>query len=180
MNWYPGMDGLTSRGEAIPSQPPVTGASTLTVRVWTMMANPKVTIARNHSFSRTQVSPIRIPMNAATAAPRKMVMNGETPHWTAIRVEAYAPMPKNAAWPSDPCPENASRFHADAKMMAMSIRTRRFRRNMLSDRNGMAAAITSIATSPYFVSLSRLEVHALTPPSPRTTRSAARRARRSG
>ena len=66
------MDGLTSRGEAIPSQPPVIGASTLTVRVWTMMANPKVTIARNHSLSRTQVSPMRMPMNAATAAPRKM------------------------------------------------------------------------------------------------------------
>ncbi len=76
------------RGEASPSQPPVTGASTDTTMVWAMMANPKVTMARNHSLSRTQVRPMRIPIPAATAPPRGRARNGESPVFTAMRVEA--------------------------------------------------------------------------------------------
>src|SRR5512137_2114503 len=139
------MDGLTSRLDGMPSQPPVTGASTLTVRVWTMMAKPNVTMARNHSLSLTQVRPMRTPMNAATAAPMKMVTNGDMPLFAAMSVDAYAPIPRNAAWPSDPCPEYARRFHAEAKMMEISIRTRRFMMNMLSVRNGSAIATASVA-----------------------------------
>ena len=59
-------------------------------------------------------------MNAATAAPKKILTGAGIPLFTAIRVDAYAPIPKNAAWPSEPWPEYASRFHAEEKMMKIS------------------------------------------------------------
>ncbi len=56
----------------IPSQPPVSPESS-TVIVCMIIANPNVTIARNHAFNLTQVKPIRTPITAAKKPPITIV-----------------------------------------------------------------------------------------------------------
>ena len=68
-----------------------------------MTENPKVTIAKNHAFSLTQVRPIRKPMPAERKPPTKMPIIGGIPRGSiASNAETNPPIPRNAACPREP------------------------------------------------------------------------------
>ena len=94
---------------------------------------PNVTIAKYHAFKRTHAKPISKPIPAEIKPPKRSratwrstdsapigmeptPKNPITAKVTLppIRADANPPMPRNAACPSDPCPEFARKFQLAA------------------------------------------------------------------
>lgn len=78
-------------------------------------------MARNQAWSLTHVTPIRKPTTAENTAPMKIPIIGGIPKFIASNDELNPPIPKNAACPSEPCPELANRFQLEAYIVKMAI-----------------------------------------------------------
>ena len=98
----------------------VTSSNSLN-RVSAIIEKPKVTMARNQAFSLTHVMPIRKPIAADKAAAMKIPIIGGMPRFIASSDEVNPPIPRNAACPSEPCPELASRFQLEAYMVKITM-----------------------------------------------------------
>ena len=86
-----------------PSAPPVIDG------IWFAASNsispmPSVTISRARSAPRTTRKLVAKPTSAPAAPATTSPLNGSPQPCTASRPAAYAPMPKNAACPSDTMP----------------------------------------------------------------------------
>jgi hypothetical protein len=94
-------------------------------KVSAITEKPKVTMARNQAFNRTQVNPIKKPIPADKKPPIKMPIIGGTPNGgIASKDEVNPPIPKKAACPSDPCPEVAKKFQLEAYIEERAIKVR--------------------------------------------------------
>ena len=71
-------------------------------------------MAKNHAFNLTHARPISKPIAAESKLPKKSPIIGGIPDLIASRAEAKPPMPKKAACPNEPCPEEANKFQLEA------------------------------------------------------------------
>jgi hypothetical protein len=71
-------------------------------------------MAKNQAFNRTHVRPIRKPIAAESKPPKKRANIGGIPNFMVAKAETKPPIPKKAACPKEPCPEEANKFQLEA------------------------------------------------------------------
>src|SRR5437016_5935238 len=126
-----------------PSAPPVHCGSALATSCSTS-ATPSVTMSRVRSLPRSTSRLVSRPTIAATTIATASPTSGSGVTCLHIRPAAYAPSPKNAAWPSEMMPAYTrmrSSDSANKARIAISVRIR-----CLPDGIRMAAKATSQKT----------------------------------
>jgi hypothetical protein len=72
--------------------------------MWTTAPKARVDMTKKEPLRRMVMAPKSAAEAALIAAPSHIPMSGLTPAFRNNRLEAYAPIPKNAEWPRESWP----------------------------------------------------------------------------